>query len=237
MANLQVIMNSINQVVGGFVYYLISLLLLISIIMTFLLIRNRNTVREKNLNLKKIRINQNKIREHIKNLSARIEIRKKYNNHPIRKKADSSGEIINQDNEIKILSRELKQWKKRVSPLIDRHKKLTQENKKLKKELNEMQKIISTLEIMNSPNKSKTVIDINNYRSRDNLQEIRGIGPSIEKVLNNYDIFRFKQIADISEYQIEIIARDIKGLKSQIYREDWIGQAEYLINKDLSEIN
>ena len=129
------------------------------------------------------------------------------------------------------------QWKKRVRPLVDRHKLLVEEYKILKKQLLETQRIVSTLEIMNSPNKNKTVIDLNNYRSRDNLQKIRGIGPSIEKILNKYDVYRYEQIANISEYEIEAVARDIKGLKSQIYREDWIGQAEYLVNKKLIEIN
>ena len=124
-----------------------------------------------------------------------------------------------------------------MRPLGDRHKASVEENKKLKKQLLETQRIISTLEIMKSPNKSKTVIDLNNYRSRDNLHKIRGIGPSIEKILNKYDIYRYEQIANISEYEIETVARDIKGLKSQIHREDWIGQAEYLINKKVSEIN
>ena len=76
----------------------------------------------------------------------------------------------------KILSRELRQWKKRVSPLIDRFKKLSNENKRLKKELSEAQRIISTIDIMQSPDETKTVINLNNYRSRDDLQSIRGIG-------------------------------------------------------------
>ncbi|MDG1713076.1 MAG: hypothetical protein P8H21_04365, partial [Woeseiaceae bacterium] len=83
--------------------------------------------------------------------------------------------------------------------------------------------------------KTKTVINLNNYRSRDNLQKIRGIGPSIEKTLNQFDIFRFNQIASMTDLEIETIARDIKGLRSQIYREDWMGQAEILLQKNLSE--
>lgn len=235
---MQSLENGINQFIEIHAHGIVTLLLILLILISLLLIKSFNTSRKKNLKLKKIKIGQNKIRKDVRSLLSRIEIKIEDKSNLKKKKR---GELIatknNQDKEIKILSRELTQWKKRVRPLVDRHKALVEENKKLKKQLLETQRIISTLEIMNSPNKNKTVIDLNNYRSRDNLQKIRGIGPSIEKILNKYDIYRYEQIANISEYEIETVARDIKGLKNQIHREDWIGQAEYLINKKVSEIN
>lgn len=63
---------------------------------------------------------------------------------------------------------------------------------------------------------------------RDNLQLIKGIGPSIEKILNEMGIFRFGQIADMSEFDIDRVADRLKGFHSRIYREDWIGQAREL---------
>jgi len=62
----------------------------------------------------------------------------------------------------------------------------------------------------------------------DNLQEIKGIGPAIEKTLNEMGIFRFDQIAEMSEYEIDRVAQRLKGFRSRIYREDWIGQAREL---------
>lgn len=235
---MQSLENGINQFIEIHAHGIVTILLILLILISLLLIKSFNTSRKKNLKLKKIKIGQNKIRKDVRSLLSRIEIKIEDKSNLKKKKR---GELIatknNQDKEIKILSRELTQWKKRVRPLVDRHKALVEENKKIKKQLLETQRIISTLEIMNSPNKNKTVIDLNNYRSRDNLQKIRGIGPSIEKILNKYDIYRYEQIANISEYEIETVARDIKGLKNQIHREDWIGQAEYLINKKVSEIN
>ena len=235
---MQSFVNGIKQFIEIHAHGIVTILLILLILISLLLIKSFNTSRKKNLKLKKIKISQNKIRKDVRSLLSRIEIKIEDKSNLKRKKR---GELIatknNQDKEIKILSRELTQWKKRVRPLVDRHKALVEENKKLKKQLLETQRIISTLEIMNSPNKNKTVIDLNNYRSRDNLQKIRGIGPSIEKILNKYDVYRYEQIANISEYEIEAVARDIKGLKSQIYREDWIGQAEYLVNKKLIEVN
>lgn len=62
----------------------------------------------------------------------------------------------------------------------------------------------------------------------DNLQQIKGIGPAIEKTLNEMGIFRFDQIAAMSEYEIDRVAQRLKGFRSRIYREDWMGQAREL---------
>jgi len=64
--------------------------------------------------------------------------------------------------------------------------------------------------------------------ARDSLQAIKGVGPAIEKTLNEMGIFNYQQIADMSEYDIDRIARRLKGFRSRIYREDWIGQAREL---------
>ena len=64
--------------------------------------------------------------------------------------------------------------------------------------------------------------------SQDNLKKIKGIGPAIEKTLNGLGIYRFNQIAEMSEYDIDRVAQQLKGFRSRIYREDWVGQARTL---------
>jgi predicted flap endonuclease-1-like 5' DNA nuclease/uncharacterized protein YoxC len=66
---------------------------------------------------------------------------------------------------------------------------------------------------------------------RDRLQAIKGIGPAIEKTLNEMGIFSYQQIAEMSEYDIDRIAKRLKGFRTRIYREDWIGQARDLRDK------
>ena len=63
---------------------------------------------------------------------------------------------------------------------------------------------------------------------RDDLQKIKGVGPAIEKTLNDLGIHRYEQIATMSEIEIDRVARQLKGFRSRIYREDWIGQARML---------
>ena len=70
--------------------------------------------------------------------------------------------------------------------------------------------------------------------TKDNLKKIKGVGPAIEKTLNELGIFRFEQIADMSEYDIDRVAQRLKGFHSRIYREDWIGQARELLERDRS---
>lgn len=62
----------------------------------------------------------------------------------------------------------------------------------------------------------------------DDLKLIKGVGPAIEKTLNGLGIFRFNQIAEMSEYDIDRVAQRLKGFRSRIYREDWVGQARSL---------
>ncbi len=69
---------------------------------------------------------------------------------------------------------------------------------------------------------------------RDNLKKIKGVGPSIEKTLNEMGIVRFQQIADMSEYDIDRVAQRLKGFRSRIYREDWIGQARDYLDQNLN---
>ena len=47
-------------------------------------------------------------------------------------------------------------------------------------------------------------------------------------------IFSFGQIADLSEYEIDRVAQQLKGFRSRIYREDWIGQARELDTRNVS---
>lgn len=70
--------------------------------------------------------------------------------------------------------------------------------------------------------------------ARDNLMQIKGVGPAIAKTLHELGIFHFEQIAAMSEYDINRVAQRLKGFRSRIYREDWIGQARALLDEKQS---
>jgi len=62
----------------------------------------------------------------------------------------------------------------------------------------------------------------------DDLKLIKGVGPVIERTLNDLGIYQFNQIAEMSEFDIDRVAQQLKGFRSRIYREDWVGQARNL---------
>ncbi|MDX1506948.1 MAG: hypothetical protein R3358_01630 [Woeseiaceae bacterium] len=72
--------------------------------------------------------------------------------------------------------------------------------------------------------------DVEFAQEKDDLKQIKGVGPAIEKTLNELGIFRLAQIAEMGEYDIDRVARRLKGFRSRIYREDWIGQARELLD-------
>jgi predicted flap endonuclease-1-like 5' DNA nuclease len=62
----------------------------------------------------------------------------------------------------------------------------------------------------------------------DDLQRIRGIGPSIEKTLHELGIHHFRQIAGFTPDNVAWVSQRLR-FKGRIEREDWIGQAKKLV--------
>lgn len=61
----------------------------------------------------------------------------------------------------------------------------------------------------------------------DDLKRISGIGPKLEKVLNDMGVTRFAEIAGWSETDIARFDKEL-GFEGRIGRDDWIGQAKKL---------
>jgi NADH-quinone oxidoreductase subunit E len=65
----------------------------------------------------------------------------------------------------------------------------------------------------------------------DRLQSISGIGPVLERVLNEIGIYRFDQLARLTPDNVEWLAARIDWFPQRILREDWVGQARRLHNE------
>ncbi|MFK8067174.1 MAG: hypothetical protein AB8D52_02920 [Gammaproteobacteria bacterium] len=63
----------------------------------------------------------------------------------------------------------------------------------------------------------------------DDLKRIKGIGPKIEATLNELGIYQFRQIANFTEDNINWVNEHLR-FKGRIERENWISQANDLIN-------
>lgn len=65
-------------------------------------------------------------------------------------------------------------------------------------------------------------------KHKDDLKHISGIGPVIEKKLNNLGIYTFRQISEFTPQIIEHVTSSIKFFPARIGRDNWIGQAAAL---------
>jgi predicted flap endonuclease-1-like 5' DNA nuclease len=62
----------------------------------------------------------------------------------------------------------------------------------------------------------------------DDLRLIKGIGPVLAKVLNDYGIVTFKQIADLDEAGVDLVQEQLTEFPGRIRRDDWVPQARAL---------
>lgn len=79
----------------------------------------------------------------------------------------------------------------------------------------------------------KTVPEIIELK-KDDLKQINGIGTTIEKKLNEIDIYNFYQISNLSKEDIETISEKIKTFPGKIERDNWVGQAQELLKENTS---
>ena len=62
----------------------------------------------------------------------------------------------------------------------------------------------------------------------DNLKEIKGIGPKLEKLCNSLGFYHFDQIAGWSADEIAWVNANLEGFKGRVTRDKWVEQAKIL---------
>ena len=62
----------------------------------------------------------------------------------------------------------------------------------------------------------------------DDLKQIKGIGPKLEKLCNSLGFFHFDQIADWSADEEAWVDANLEGFKGRVSRDTWIAQAKVL---------
>jgi predicted flap endonuclease-1-like 5' DNA nuclease len=67
----------------------------------------------------------------------------------------------------------------------------------------------------------------------DELQEIEGIGPALEKLVNSLGFYHFDQIAAWSEADIATVDAEMKTFKGRIKRDKWVEQARIITAEGL----
>jgi len=62
----------------------------------------------------------------------------------------------------------------------------------------------------------------------DNLKEIKGIGPKLEKLCNSLGFYHFDQIAGWSADEVAWVNANLQGFKGRVTRDTWVEQAKIL---------
>lgn len=62
----------------------------------------------------------------------------------------------------------------------------------------------------------------------DNLKEIKGIGPKLEKLCNSMGFYHFDQIANWTADEIDWVNANLEGFKGRVTRDEWVSQAKLL---------
>lgn len=67
----------------------------------------------------------------------------------------------------------------------------------------------------------------------DNLKEIEGIGPAMEKLVNEMGFYHFDQIANWSDADVAWVDANMKNFKGRITRDRWVAQAKIIVSEGL----
>jgi len=75
----------------------------------------------------------------------------------------------------------------------------------------------------------------NEGEERDDLTQIKGIGPAFQKKLNALDLYTFRQLSELDGEAVERLAELIEVFPERIHRDNWIGQATRLYLKKIGK--
>jgi predicted flap endonuclease-1-like 5' DNA nuclease len=67
----------------------------------------------------------------------------------------------------------------------------------------------------------------------DDLKEIEGIGPAMEKLVNGMGFYHFDQIASWSDADVALVDAEMKTFKGRITRDKWVSQAKIIVTEGL----
>lgn len=67
----------------------------------------------------------------------------------------------------------------------------------------------------------------------DDLKEIEGIGPALEKLCNELGFYHFDQIANWSAADVDWVDANMKTFKGRVVRDKWIAQCKIIITEGL----
>jgi predicted flap endonuclease-1-like 5' DNA nuclease len=83
-------------------------------------------------------------------------------------------------------------------------------------------------ELSRQRSKQPKILSAALYGKQDDLKQILGVGPKLERLLNKNGVFYFWQVASWSHGDIEVIDQRLDTFKGRISRDNWVSQAKQL---------
>lgn len=71
----------------------------------------------------------------------------------------------------------------------------------------------------------------------DNLKQIKGVGPKLEKLLNSMGFYHFDQIAAWRVKEVKWVDENLQGFKNRVSRDEWVKQAKVLAKGGTTEFS
>ncbi|TCO72518.1 endonuclease [Rhodovulum euryhalinum] len=62
----------------------------------------------------------------------------------------------------------------------------------------------------------------------DDLKKIKGVGPKLEKMLNDMGFYHYDQIANWTAAEVAWVDENLEGFKGRVSRDEWVAQAGIL---------
>jgi predicted flap endonuclease-1-like 5' DNA nuclease len=62
----------------------------------------------------------------------------------------------------------------------------------------------------------------------DDLKQIKGVGPKMEKLCNSLGFYHFDQIASWTPDEVAWVDANLEGFKGRVTRDTWVEQAKIL---------
>ncbi|MEJ6392265.1 hypothetical protein V8J82_03305 [Gymnodinialimonas sp. 2305UL16-5] len=62
----------------------------------------------------------------------------------------------------------------------------------------------------------------------DDLKQIKGVGPKLEKLCNSLGFYHFDQIANWTADEVAWVDQNLQGFKGRVSRDEWVSQARLL---------
>ncbi|MEM9901534.1 MAG: NADH:ubiquinone oxidoreductase [Pseudomonadota bacterium] len=62
----------------------------------------------------------------------------------------------------------------------------------------------------------------------DDLKQIKGVGPALERLCNSLGFYHFDQIASWTAEEVAWVDQNLEGFKGRVTRDDWVAQAKVL---------